>query len=250
MTAFQLKVIALVCMIIDHMGAVFPDIFGLGFRVVGRVAFPVYVFLVAEGFKHTKDSLRFLIRLGIFAVLSEPFFDMAIRGAEFPWGVDFLNNTNIFYTLFLGGLAIWFYEVVQESFSKNKVGVVMGGFFAAFPLFGCMLFAESILTTDYGAYGVLFIFLMYVIKSMKLRLLVMAFMCLWQHRAVLERVFLYFSSDNMLPVPAMHMLMIPATLAAVVLVSFYNGKRGLGFKWFFYASYPVHLAILGFLALL
>ena len=115
MTAFHLKIIALTTMLIDHLGAVFPGYFGFEFRVIGRVAFPIYVYLVAEGFRHTKSPVKFLARLGAFAIISEPFFDMAIRGAELPWGVDFLNNTNIFYTLFFGGAAIYAFEIVRNK---------------------------------------------------------------------------------------------------------------------------------------
>jgi len=231
MNAFALKIIALVTMIIDHIGVVFPETFGFEFRVIGRVAFPIYVFLIAEGFRHTKSPGKFLARLFAFAMLSEPVFDWALLGASFPWGVNFLAETNIFYTLFLGGAAIVVYEKIREKFDS----VV-----AILPMFVLAGLAEVVLTSDYGAYGVVFIFIMYVIKRKNFSLAVMAVLCVWQHEWMLREAFSY-GFDTIAPIV---WLMIPATLVPVLLVAFYNGKRGPGLKWFFYASYPVHLAVL------
>ncbi|MCL1787388.1 MAG: conjugal transfer protein TraX [Defluviitaleaceae bacterium] len=274
MNAFTLKIIALTAMILDHMGVVFPQVFGLEFRVIGRLAFPLYVFLIAEGFRHTKSPGKFLARLFAFALISEPFFDWALRGASFSFGaggVNFLAHTNIFYTLFLGGLAIVAYEKIREIklpppdigsaywTSRNTFAKLMVGAFgfdayhhireklkqvAAFaPVAACAALAQYGLTTDYGAYGVLFIFAMYVVRRKGLSLAVMAGFCIWQHWWVLQDAY----ADGVAHIPAIVWLMFPATLTAVALVAFYNGKRGPGFKWFFYAAYPAHLAILALL---
>ena len=283
LTSFHLKIIALTTMFIDHLGAVFSEYFGFGFRIIGRVAFPIFICLVAEGFKHTKSPEKFLLRLGIFAVLSEPAFDWAIRGIQLPpsfsfaefhlnvflnslWAsVDFFNNTNIFYTLFLGGMAIYAFKMAQKEASghgltinmfphpqynfrlgkeraPNKINAAMAYFAAITCVLGFMWVAESMLTTDYGAYGVAFIFLMYVIKPLKLRLAVMAVMCVFQHRYLVWWTIQHLCF-NTPPVPGISLLMIPATLVPVLLVAFYNGKRGPSFKWFFYSAYPLHLFI-------
>jgi len=231
MNAFVLKIIALVTMVIDHMGAVFPETFGFEFRVIGRIAFPIYVFLIAEGFRHTKNPKQFLVRLFAFAIISEPVFDWAIRGASFPWGVNFLADTNIFYTLFFGGAAIVSYEKIREKF---------GWIIAILPVAAFALLAEYVFTSDYGAYGVVFIFIMYVIRHKNLSLAAMAALCVWQHEWIFRQAFAY-GFDT---IPPIGWMLIPATLVSVLLVAFYNGKRGLSLKWFFYVSYPVHLAVL------
>jgi len=230
MNSFALKIIALVTMIIDHMGAIMPDVFGLEFRVIGRVAFPIYVFLVAEGFRHTKNYEKFLLRLAVFALISEPVFDLAMGNP-----INFLGNTNIFYTLFFGGAAISAYKYIHAS--QPHGAKVLGLFVALF----LMILAE-LASSDYGAYGVAFILCMYAIKPLKFRLAAMAIFCVWQHVTVIEfalRGVLFYSPDALL-----YLLMIPATLLPVSLVAFYNGERGVGLKWFFYASYPVHLGVL------
>lgn len=259
MTAFHLKIIAVIAMIIDHTEVVFPGTFGTWGRVVGRIAFPIFVYLIAEGFRHTKSPWKFLLRLFVFAIISEPFFDVAIRGAEFPTGVDFLNNTNIFYTLFLGGLIICIYDYVKGTFQPT-VGKYLDRILAASPIIWFMWLAEADLTTDYGGYGVLFIFLMYVIKPVKLRIAFMFVLCLWQFRYTIINLVEYFMQDGTWLAPLPFIMMIPAAWVAVLLVGFYNGKHGPKFltegsrwvrfsvKWGFYAFYPLHLMVLSIIA--
>ena len=249
-------------MFIDHTGAVFPEHFGLGFRVVGRLAFPIFVFLLAEGFRHTRNPYNFLARLGVFAIVSEPFFDLALHttlhGHEtFSFrflldNVNFLSSTNIFYTLFFGGVAIMAYRYIisqkdaifnmreTAKYPSGRVGIFGKTSVAILFLVASFAFAE-LLTTDYASYGVLFILLMYAVKTKKTRLAVMAFMCLWQHTNILAFIFDGYGAY----LPFMFLLMIPATVFTVFLVMFYNGKRGPGgMKMLFYVLYPAHLGVL------
>ncbi|MCL2372318.1 MAG: conjugal transfer protein TraX [Defluviitaleaceae bacterium] len=236
MTVFHLKVIALVTMVIDHTGAaLFPYQEFFVLRVIGRVAFPIFVYLVAEGFRHTKSPGWFLARLGAFAIISEPFFDWTLRRADIPWGVDFFNNTNIFYTLFLGGLAITLYKIADEKmWLLTPLPVVAAAWLARW------------FSTDYAAYGVVFIFAMYWFKDFNKRVAAMVLLCLWQQRWVVQAALRYWLLDvpYARAVDTLELMLIPATLVGVVLVLLYNGKRGPGLKWFFYAAYPAHLAVL------
>ena len=80
------------------------------------MAFPIYAFLIAEGCRHTRNRQRYLVRLGLFALISEiPFdlaFDVILMGERFP-KVDFLRHTNVFYTLFFAVAAIHTYETLR-----------------------------------------------------------------------------------------------------------------------------------------
>ncbi|MCL1882910.1 MAG: conjugal transfer protein TraX [Defluviitaleaceae bacterium] len=234
MNVFILKIVALTTMIIDHIGAVIPEFFGFEpdavniFRVIGRVAFPIFVYLIAEGFRHTRNPAKYLARLGIFALISEIPYDLALIG-----NIDFFSETNIFFTLFLGGAAIVvFRRFRDESRALYLIALII-------PVLIFMMLAES-LSADYGAYGVLFIFLMYVIKNFKLRLFALILLCIYQHHMILS----FIVSGHFAYIPVMYLMLLPATLVPALLIAFYNGKRGANLKWFFYAAYPVHLIIL------
>ncbi len=104
MSSFQLKMIAVITMLIDHIGAViFPDIIVL--RIIGRLAFPLFAFLITEGYRHTSNFNRYLGRLFIFAIISQYPFWLA-------FGFD--AGLNIFSTLFLGLIAIHSSEIIKN----------------------------------------------------------------------------------------------------------------------------------------
>ena len=158
MSAFVLKIIALAAMFTDHLYIVFPDVFPFWFRGVGRLAFPIFVYLLADGFRHTKKPERFLMRLLAFALIAEIPYDIAFGNQ-----INYIANTNIFYTLFLGGMAITLYERFKERRKWQTMAVLT----AILPT----VMLAQILSVDYGSMGVLFIFAMYAIKPMTPRLI-------------------------------------------------------------------------------
>ena len=94
MNIFILKVLALITMIIDHYGAIFQNDI-ITFRIIGRLAFPIYCFLLVEGYLHTSDVKQYAKRLLLFALISEMPFDLAFYNK-----LGFTHQ-NIFFTLFL-----------------------------------------------------------------------------------------------------------------------------------------------------
>ena len=112
MSGLWLKFLALLSMMVDHTGmALFPQIQSL--RLVGRLAFPLYGFLLAEGAAHTKNSNRYLGRLLLFALLSEVPFDLACRNVfVYP------QAQNVFFTLFLGLAAC---EILKRFMQSKPV---------------------------------------------------------------------------------------------------------------------------------
>ena len=93
-SALSLRVIALVTMLIDHIGGTFgiPE-----FRYIGRISFPIFAFLIVNGFRHTHNLNKYLFRLAAFAVISEIPYNLI-------WSDDiaYPNSQNVFVTLFLG----------------------------------------------------------------------------------------------------------------------------------------------------
>lgn len=129
LTGLQLKLIALAAMIVDHLGAVF---FAADFlRAVGRVAFPLYAFLAAEGCRRTGSRHRYLLRLGLFALISEIPFDLAFgaffAGKRLP-SVDLLSHTNVFFTLFFAVACIHIYDtLISQTRRVRLLGGALGG---------------------------------------------------------------------------------------------------------------------------
>ncbi|NLM13522.1 MAG: fimbrial assembly protein [Epulopiscium sp.] len=96
-----LKLIALVTMLIDHIGHVFfPDKIVL--RIIGRISFPLFAYCIVVGFLYTTNIKKYALRLGIFSILSQPFYVLAF---DLPW-----YEFNIFPTLFMGLLCIYFFK--------------------------------------------------------------------------------------------------------------------------------------------
>ena len=138
MTGFQLKLLAMLAMTADHIGAVFfPEIPLL--RWIGRLAMPVLCFFIGEGLRHTRSPRRYLLRLTGFALLSELPFDLAFYG-RIEWG-----HQNVYFTLALGLLALW---AIQSRGMEGWLLALTAALAAE--LLGC----------DYGMYGVLLILLL------------------------------------------------------------------------------------------
>ena len=217
-----LKCIAIVTMLIDHIGAVVlarllltgdggPNTYQvyLAMRDIGRIAFPIFCFLLVEGFEHTKDRKKYALRLLAFAIISEIPFDLAFCGKV----IDFAYQ-NVFFTLFIGLVTMIAFHEVEEKQEWNPF--LRGVLLAVIVLAGMGI--AYLMQTDYDAKGVMCIMALYVFRKMRgLQILAgcIAF-CWWE---------------------------LPA-LVAFIPIAFYNGKRGWNMKYVFYAFYPLHLLVL------
>lgn len=191
-------------MLTDHIGAVlFPN--QIGFRIVGRIAFPIFCFLIVEGYFHTKDVRNYIIRLGIFGLLSEIPYDLAFHRSFLEF-----SGQNVFFTLWLGVLMM--HAVEKSSSLMIKLTNVL-----------LAMWAAGFLHTDYSYKGILLISIYYVFHEKKI--LAVCGGALWNLLYGLRAVQFYgvFAS-------------FPLML--------YNGKRGPGLKYFFYVFYPGHLFVL------
>ena len=91
-----LKLVAILAMLLDHVGSVFFPQYAV-FRWIGRLAFPLFCYCMTVGLLYTRSIKRYLIRLGIFALVSQPFWIVAFNPGDF---LGNLTNWNIFFTLF------------------------------------------------------------------------------------------------------------------------------------------------------
>lgn len=190
-------------------------------RLIGRMAFPIYCFLLVEGFYHTRNRAKYALRLFVFALISEIPFDMALRQSLFD-----SSHNNVFFTLLIGLISMWGIHVVQ-TYEREKEWIILRILFILVIVFyGCIV--AELLHTDYGAAGVIAILLMYLFyekRELGFGLMVLS---------------LGFLSDV-------------SEFGALFMLPFidaYNGTRGRQMKYFFYWFYPVHLLILGVICML
>ena len=209
------KLIAMACMFIDHFAALFLEIshptLSSFLRSIGRIAFPLFAFLLTEGLIHTHSKAKYCRNLFIMALLSEMPFDLAFHGAVFDPG-----SQNTLFTLTIGLLTIWVISVIEEKSQKQYLRILLTLLITAA---GC--FAAWRIHSDYEFYGILAIVLMFVLRTHRMTAAFLA--C-----AVLTLIgpaesFCFFSL-----VPILN----------------YNGSRGLRLKYTFYLFYPLHLLLL------
>ena len=220
-----LKWIAVLSMLIDHATVVLVEgSWAAGIRAVsynmymvlrgvGRLAFPIYCFLLVEGLLHTRDVKKYLLRLLAFSLISEFPFDLALMGSVFT-----LYYQNVFFTLCLGllGLTLWRVLTEKEDFHAAWWRQALGLLCLAAAALGAEL-----LHTDYGWQGVAVISLMYLLRRLPLL----------RDPAWLGALYL----SNPLEL---------AALPDAILFRLYNGQRGRQSKYFFYIFYPAHLLVL------
>ena len=190
-------------MLIDHVGAVlFPHLEWM--RIVGRLAFPIFAYLLVEGFFYTKDVKKYMIRLGLFALISEVPFDLAFFGTPFA-----LVHQNVFFTLFMGILMFWL--MLKRPGKVRQVLIMIAMFIIA-----------DVLCVDYGSWGLLMMVAFYEFRENKwIKLVAVAFVNIFCMGY--SQVYAAFA-------------MIP--------VAFHNRELGPKMKMFFYVFYPAHLLIL------
>ena len=219
----QLKYIAFLSMLIDHTNKalIYPNLDGGAlnrlsdfFDILGRIAFPIFIFLLVEGYFHTKNKWKYLITLLVFGVISEIPFDLAASNCWF-----YLGYQNVFFEFLIGLTVLWGMEQAV-IFGKTPLTVEAGKIFAV--ALGCM--AAVFIQADYDYIGIIIIAAFYEFHASRAGRSLSAAVL-----GGLETLDLNFGIGALAAIP----------------IWFYNGKRGnQRFKYLFYWFYPVHLMIL------
>lgn len=218
-----LKCIAAALMLTDHVGAILlPQVPVL--RCVGRLAFPIFAFFIAEGYAHTRDFGRYFRRLAILAVVSEIPFNLE-NGAVFDPA-----RQNVLFTFCLALLTLRGLEALgrERGFGHwAGCGLVLAAGFAA----------GELLRTDYGGWGVVTVALLYLCRDGK-------YAKLWLLLAMAAVNGLGMESLTM-PVFGGEMPIQIFAVAALPVIWLYNGQAGpKGLRRAFYVFYPAHLLVL------
>lgn len=182
-------------------------------RYVGRIAFPIFCFLLVEGFLHTSNVKKYLLRLAAFAVITEVPFNLALSGLPFH-----LGHQSVMLTLFLAMLMLCGFKWVEGKEWKKPARVI-----ACLAIAAAAAGAAELLKTDYSWSGVLCIAGMYYFGKQGKKVRGAFLGCAFLIMGGIIEVF---------------------ALIGVAFIGLYNGERGMKMKYFFYAFYPAHLLIL------
>ncbi len=254
-TTATLKALALISMTIDHIAAVIfepflffePEVFSTGTRIVmssmdmlsrifGRIAFPLFLFMMVEGFFFTHNRGKYLSRLLIFALISEPFFDMACgyKSVGFKGLSVFAPNMqNIYFTLSIGFIAIWVIHTVLNRYEESGISLLdfkredkrMEALCPVLAVAGISIIAfvaAEFCHCDYNWIGVVPMIVGYLFH---------------RYGASKKKMFvaMIISIGVLNPLEFFAILALP-------FIKNYNGEQGPKLnKWFFYAYYPAHM---------
>ena len=217
-TSRDLKIIAYVTMLIDHIGATIfinllanygnyninmdyqqiYDTYNI-LRTIGRISFPIFTFCIVEGFINTKDIKKYIFRLFIFAIISEIPFNLAIGN-----NVTYFQAQNVIWTFLLGIIALYCGKIVNNRFFEFVF------------IIAAMIIAE-IFKTDYSAYGILLLFAYYYLRDFPIKYLI------WG-------IIIYYNTAY--------------GLISLIPMFLYNGQKGMKSGRWLYGFYPVHFLIL------
>ena len=216
----KLKYIAFISMLIDHINnaLIMPMLNGKGtllyisnaFSIIGRIAFPIFMFFLIEGFFKTRNRKKYLASLLIFGLISEVPFDMFVSRTFFE-----PNWNNMMFTLSLCLGVIWLIDSLRAKLKNTLLW-----FIVSLPILGISCFIATWLSLDYDYHAVLVAYIFYIFRQ----------------KPIIGAGLGYISIIKEL----WSILGFGLTLA-------YNGERGRQYKWLNYAFYPVHLLILGIL---
>lgn len=192
---------------------------------IGSIAFPLFCFLLSEGFYYTGNRKCYIGRMLLFAFISEIPFDISFfhayskNAGSFPF---YWEYQNVYFTLFLGLLCLLCIEKLQCN-KENLIDKMKSCLFQLLSVV-TIFFVAELVHCDYGGQGTLFIVSFYLLRQRRI-CQVIVFLILYM-----------ITTGNQ---PTIYVLI------SAIIILFYNGKRGnLRTKYFFYWFYPVHIIIL------
>ena len=213
-----LKIIACISMLLDHIGALLlPQVYWL--RAIGRLAFPIYCYLLAEGAYRTKSPVKYGLRLGIGAVISEIPLDFACFGM-LVW-----QEQNVMFSLLLGFLMA-ICMIKCKHWALQLLVVIP------------FAYGAELLHTQYGALGIVLMALFVLTRNMPKKWLIQT---LWM------LAISWLMDPTVLPVFGIEMRVQMCAVVAMLPIGLYSGRKLTHSKWVqwaFYLFYPVHMALL------
>ena len=235
-SAFILKIVAVISMIVDHYSVMlYPMTFGgkisamppeamvkyMHLRIIGRVAFPIFAYMIAEGFIKTKNIKKYIQRMFIFALISTPAYNIAF-GQAFIYTQKFLIAFifgNVMWTFFFALIMLCIIKKIEEKVEN----VFLKSLFAVCVVALFYMLGDAI-KCDWHGFGIALVAIFYVFRKSKIMQIFFA------AAAILLAFFKPFGVNFY-------------AFLGLIPILLYNGKRGKDVRYLFYAFYPVHLFV-------
>ncbi|MGM9942213.1 MAG: TraX family protein [Bulleidia sp.] len=231
-SCFALHVFAMACMTCDHAWALlFPQCEWLTW--IGRIAFPVFAFLIVQGYKHTSDLKRYMKRMLVFALVSEiPFNLMYGSSVFYPF------HQNVLWTFLIALCAMTCMDRIKGKYSRW----ISGGLCALITLVSFVLGYGMM--SDYFGAGVLTVLVFYFLKGNTWIERIGQLICLaWINLELLGGYYVPVEIAGF----QVDIIQQGFALVALIPIWLYRGRQGYHAKWFqyfCYAYYPVHMLVL------
>jgi hypothetical protein len=231
-----LHIIAMASMLLDHSVKAFVKTDTI-FAVLGRLAFPIFAFMVVEGFLHTRSYGKYVLRMFIFAVISEVPYDLMKSQSLFD-----RYDQNVMVTFLIALLLLKVIDLVKSkgkiwAYVLVSVAVSIVGLFLGFWING-----------DYGGFGILTVFVFYFFHERKWWTMLLQFICL----SLINVLFIgAFQGNFDLPGLGLEIPVQGFALLALIPIWMYHGRQGhhsKPFQYFCYAFYPLHMLIIALIS--
>ena len=231
LTSFALHIMAMVFMIFDHLWGVFATDGYLWMTCIGRLTYPIFAFMIVEGYFHTKNLKKYVLRLLIFALISEIPFNLVMSSS---WIAPL--HQNVLWTFLIGILLIFLNEKANKKALWVRALVLLGTI-----LLGCLL---GIITfVDYNHGGVLIILMFYVFRERKWWALLGQIVCLYF-------ISVEVISGQFIPIElfgkTFELVVQSFCVLALIPIWLYQGKQGpynKAIRYLYYGFYPAHLLL-------
>lgn len=215
MTSFIIKIIACFTMILDHIKYAIPALDNEITLYLGRISYPLFAFLLVEGYIHTSDLKKYCKRLFIFALISQiPF--MLFRTLVGEW-----KMMNIMFTLLFGIACISVYDKIENKYISIPICILL-------------ILLGDYVNVDYGWFGITMMLLLYIFREDKFLKIV----------AYIALILFYFYTLNINYISKEIVVYFFAYILPLIPICLYNGNQGKKMKYFFYFFYPIHMIVL------
>lgn len=261
LTLAKIKIIAYLTMLIDHIAECIylpylkltmtgaeaqNDLLYICMRIVGRMAFPLFCFMLIEGIRHSRSRRNYLVRLFVMAVVSEPCFDLALSGRL--WDA---SSQNVCITLFIMAIMLILFERYERTITN-----ILGRLCAIAATIIVAATCTYILKTDFNISGVIIVTAIYYLRPYLVNYLDVAIVLssIGIYLSYFVKYFIKYPSHRIDGIDWQWYINKAWTLQmwvplSLIIIRMYYGKKGRTLpKLFYYGFYPVHLLVLGIIS--